>query len=198
MCCTNGGDRNCSCWPWTLRRQVTVTHRCNLKSTGQWHPWDSLAIPYPFSNRVLSTIRCSVLSHSSPSIRQWVEALQLHIISQLDVLEVLQKLENSTEKVTSFHWQYGGGADRLLELLFAHMKERGLGGEDFEMVFLTSGEEKFNGLAILYNGTRGESLTVWGMESQGMSHSFTAKFTISTIESHCLCFMYWALESHLT
>jgi len=94
------------------------------------------------------------------------------IIAQPKVLEVLQKLQNSTEKVTKF--QYGDGAELLEELLYKHLAERGIGEQIFEMVYLTSGEYDFEGLAILYKGIDGESLTVWGMGSRSTSYTILA------------------------
>jgi hypothetical protein len=65
------------------------------------------------------------------------------IIPQSKVLKLLQKLQNGTEKVTSFG--YGEGFESLLR---KHFKEAGIDEEDFEMEFLTSGEDEFKGLAV--------------------------------------------------
>src|SRR6266511_2672570 len=82
---------------------------------------------------------------------------------QSKVLELLQKLQNSKEKVKAFGYE---DAKRLQDLLYDHLKKKGLNEENFEMVFLTAGENLYRGLAILYDRIDREKLLVWGFGTQ--------------------------------
>lgn len=86
------------------------------------------------------------------------------IISQSKVLKLLQKLQNSTEKVTEFDNESGRHLEILLD---KHLEERVTDAEDFELRFLWK-EGECEGLAILYSGCS-EIVTVWGFDSQSTS-----------------------------
>jgi len=60
------------------------------------------------------------------------------IIPQPEVLEILQKLKNSTKKVKTFDYDE---ADHLQELLFEHLE---ITQDDFEMRVLTAREDDFS------------------------------------------------------
>jgi len=111
------------------------------------------------------------------------------IIPQPKVLEVLQNLQNSTEKVEEFG--YGNGVELLEKLLLGHLNERFEG--EFDMVFLTAGDYDFEGLAILYKGV-GKRVTVWGFGSESTSHTISAsQFGPSFNVTRIRAFVIWVV-----
>ena len=86
------------------------------------------------------------------------------IIPQSSVLALLQKLQNTKEKVTNFDYQ-DGEPELLEKLLKKHFEEREL--DKFELSYLTMGDYEFVGLAILFSGIIKRAM-VWGFGSRSM------------------------------
>jgi hypothetical protein len=104
------------------------------------------------------------------------------------VEKLMLELKNSGKPVKREDFGYED-AEYLNELLYKHLK----GGEDdFYFLYLTSGEDDYRGMAIVYKGVKGDRVTVWGFESQSMSHTidFTMKLTVTRYRA----FVFWSRE----
>ena len=93
------------------------------------------------------------------------------VIPQKNAVEVLQKLQKSQSKVTTFGYRE---FEDLRKSLTKYLEEKELVEENFNITFLTSGDE-IEGVAIMYPNFS-KRVTVWGFDCQS---TFIVWLTVS-------------------